>query len=65
MEQGDRQTIGHSKKIMKNQCHRNIKKLSFPHRTVDIWNRLSEEIVTAESVCKFKEKLDKCRYTTR
>ncbi|MPC77880.1 hypothetical protein E2C01_072350 [Portunus trituberculatus] len=50
---------------MKSQCHRNIKKFSFPHRTVHIWNGLSEEIVTAESVYKFKEKLDKCRYTTR
>ncbi|MPC69426.1 hypothetical protein E2C01_063651 [Portunus trituberculatus] len=65
MEQGDRQTRGHSKKIMKSQCHRNIKRFSFPHRTVDIWNGLSEEIVTAESVHKFKDKLDKCRYTTR
>ncbi|MPC40969.1 hypothetical protein E2C01_034547 [Portunus trituberculatus] len=26
---------------------------------MDIWNSLSEEIVTAESVQKFKEKLDK------
>ncbi|MPC14150.1 hypothetical protein E2C01_006907 [Portunus trituberculatus] len=44
---------------------RNIKKFSFPHRTVDIWNGLSEEIVTAETVHKFKEKLDKCRYGDR
>ncbi|MPC69167.1 hypothetical protein E2C01_063382 [Portunus trituberculatus] len=38
MEQGDRQTRGYFKKIMKSQCHRNIKKFSFPHRTRDIWN---------------------------
>ncbi|MPC46755.1 hypothetical protein E2C01_040481 [Portunus trituberculatus] len=50
---------------MKSQCYRNIKKFSFPHRTVDIWNGLSEEIVPAESVHKFKEKLDKCRYGDR
>ncbi|MPC93900.1 hypothetical protein E2C01_089046 [Portunus trituberculatus] len=25
------------------------KKLSFPHRTMDIWNGLSEEIVIAET----------------
>ncbi|MPC23035.1 hypothetical protein E2C01_016070 [Portunus trituberculatus] len=41
---------------MKSQCLKNIRKLSFPHRMVDIWNGLSEEIVTAESVQKFKEK---------
>ncbi|MPC31769.1 hypothetical protein E2C01_025066 [Portunus trituberculatus] len=61
MEDGDRRTRGHSK-IIKSQCLRKIKKFSFPHRTVDIWNGLSEEIVTAESVHKFKEKFDKYRY---
>ncbi|MPC60317.1 hypothetical protein E2C01_054357 [Portunus trituberculatus] len=50
---------------MKSQCLRNIKKFSFPHWTVDIWNGLSDEIVTAESVHKFREKLDKCRYGYR
>ncbi|MPC79678.1 hypothetical protein E2C01_074219 [Portunus trituberculatus] len=43
MEDGDRQTRGHFK-IMKSQCLRNIKKFSFPHRTVDIWNGLSERL---------------------
>ena len=43
---------GHSK-IRKRQCLRAIKKYSFPHRTVDVWNGLSEEIVTAAaSVCR-------------
>ncbi|MPC62702.1 hypothetical protein E2C01_056791 [Portunus trituberculatus] len=51
---------------MRCQCLRNIKQFSFSHRTVDIWNRLSDEIVTAESVHKFNM-LDKCRHrdTTR
>ncbi|MPC53405.1 hypothetical protein E2C01_047295 [Portunus trituberculatus] len=31
---------------------------------VDIWNGLSEKIVTAESVHKFKENLDKSREVT-
>ncbi|MPC08767.1 hypothetical protein E2C01_001358 [Portunus trituberculatus] len=39
---------------MKSQCLRNIKKFGFPHRMVDIWNGLSDEILTAESVHKFK-----------
>ncbi|MPC71744.1 hypothetical protein E2C01_066029 [Portunus trituberculatus] len=50
---------------MKSQCLRTFKKFSFPHRTVDIWIGLSEEIVTAESVHKFKEKLDKIIYEDR
>ncbi|MPC79971.1 hypothetical protein E2C01_074531 [Portunus trituberculatus] len=60
MEDGGRQTRGHSKKIPKSKCLRNIKMFSFPHRMEDIWNRLSEEVVAAESEHKFKEKLDKC-----
>ena len=64
-EDGERQTRGHAKKIRKSQCLRNIKKFSFPHRTVDIWNELSEEIVTAENVHIFKERLDKFRYGDR
>ncbi|MPC85571.1 hypothetical protein E2C01_080352 [Portunus trituberculatus] len=60
-----RQDLVTLSKIVKSQCLRNIKKFSFPHRTVDIWNGLSEEIVAAESVHKFKEKLDKCRYGGR
>ena len=29
---------GHSKRIRKRQCLRDIKKYSFPHRMVDVWN---------------------------
>ncbi len=64
-EAGGRETRGHSRKIRKSQCLRNIKRFSFPHRTVDTWNGLSEEIVTADNVHIFKDKLDKCRYGDR
>ncbi|MPC87914.1 hypothetical protein E2C01_082794 [Portunus trituberculatus] len=60
-EDGDRQTRGHCK-TMKSQCLRHIKKFSFPHGTAHIWNSLNDEIVTAESVHKFKENVDKIRY---
>ena len=52
-DEGGKMT-GHSKRIRKRQCLRGIKKYSFPHRTVDVWNGLSEEIVTAANVQKFK-----------
>ncbi|MPC57534.1 hypothetical protein E2C01_051514 [Portunus trituberculatus] len=55
MEKINRQDLLSLSKIMKSQCLRNIKKLSFPHRMVDICNDLSEEIVTAESVHKFEK----------
>ena len=42
-----------------------IKKYSFPHRTIDILNGLREEVVAANSVHMFKEKLDKYGYGDR
>ena len=38
---------------------------SFPHRTVDVWNGLNEETVTAVNVHTFKERLDKWRHGDR
>ena len=53
-----RSTRGHSMKLMKDICRRDIKKYSFPHRIVNKWNELSEETVKAKTVHAFKEKLD-------
>ena len=50
------------KKNKKTICLSDVKKHSFPHRTIDIWNDLKEEVVTAKSVDLFKEKLDKNGY---
>ena len=62
----DSRTRGHSKKIQKSHCLRDVRKYSFPHRTVDVWNGLSEEVVSATtSVHVFKEKIDKCKYGDR
>ena len=58
-------TRGHSKRIRKSHCVGNTRKYSFPHRIVDTWNGLNEEVVTATSVHNFKEKLDKWRYGDR
>ena len=59
---GTRSTRGHNKKLKKVQCMRDIKKYSFPHRVVDTWNGLEEDVVNAISVHSFKDKLDKARY---
>ena len=55
-------TRGHNKKLRKDQYRRDIKKYSFPHRVIDIWNGLHEEIVNAANIRSFKAKLDKARY---
>ena len=52
-------TRGHSKKLKKERCLKDVKKYSFPHRVIDMWNGLEEEIVSAISVNKFKAELDK------
>ena len=54
-------TRGHSKKLKKERCVRDIKKYSFPHRVVDTWNGLEEGVVQATSVHRFKAELDKSR----
>ena len=59
VEEQERHTRGHMKKLKKSQCLGDIKKYSFPHQTLQIWNNLKEEVVAAKSVHKFKEKLDK------
>ena len=65
VEEEERRTRGHKKKLKKSQCLGDIKKYSFPHRTVDIWNNLKEEVVAAKSVHMFKERLDDFGYGDR
>ena len=62
MEEETRHMRGHSRKIKKSQCVKGHKKVVFPHRIVDTWNGLKEEIVTATNIHKFKEMLDIWRY---
>ncbi|MPC33356.1 hypothetical protein E2C01_026704 [Portunus trituberculatus] len=49
-------TRGHVKKIRKRQCVKDIGKCSFPHRKVEKWNALNDEVVAAHNVNSFKEK---------
>ena len=58
----NRTTRSHSKKLTKGSCLKDVKKYSFPQRCVEVWNSLSEEVVTARSVHSFKGKLDLYRY---
>ena len=63
-----RDTRGHGRKIKKVTYRRNVKKNSFPHRAIEMWNGLSSEVVLSETISQFKIKLDKERFrdgTTR
>ena len=52
-------TRGNSLKLEKKQCNNNIRQSFFSQRIVNEWNKLPEEVVAAESVNSFKNRLDK------
>ena len=45
-------------KLVKNQCRWDIWKYSFSHKTINEWNKLSTDCVTASSVNMFINKVD-------
>ena len=54
----DSRTKGHEVKLVKDQCRLDIRKHSFSQRTINEWNKLSTDCVTASSVNMFKNKVD-------
>ena len=54
----DSRTRGHEVKLVKDQCRLDIRKHSFSQRTINEWNTLSTDCVTASSVNMFKNKVD-------
>ena len=54
----DIRTRGHEVKLVKDQCRLDIRKHSFSQRTINEWNKLSTDCVTASSVSMFKNKVD-------
>ena len=56
----DSRTGGHEVKLVKDQCRLDIRKHSFSQsqRTINEWNKLSTDCVTASSVNMFKNKID-------
>ena len=54
----DSRTRGHEVKLVKDQCRLDIRKNSFSQRTINEWNKLSTDCVTASSVNMFKNKVD-------
>ena len=54
----DSRTRGHEVKLVKDQCRLDIRKHSFSQRTVNEWNKLTTDCVTASSVNMCKNKVD-------
>ena len=54
----ERDTRGHGRKLRPTTCRRDIKRFSFPHRSIRIWNGLKGEVVCANNIHNFKKKLD-------
>ena len=52
-------TRGHNFTLVKKQSRLDVRKFSFSHRTINVWNKLSEECVHASSVNMFKNRIDK------
>jgi len=43
-------TRGHSLKLIKPRCRLDIRKFSFAHRIIDVWNSLDESIIACDSI---------------
>ena len=54
----ERRTRGNGVTLAKKQCRLDIRKFPFSQRTVNEWNRLSADCVSASSVNMFKNKID-------
>ena len=54
----DSRTRGHEVKLAKDQYRLDIRKYSFSRRTINEWNKLSMDCITASSVNMFKNKVD-------
>ena len=52
-------TRGHNFTLVKKQSRLDVRKCSFSQRTINVWNKLSEECVHASSVNMFKNRIYK------
>ena len=50
----DSRTRGHEVKLVKDQFRLDIRKYSFSQRTINVWNKLSTDCITASSMNMLK-----------
>ena len=58
-------TRGHAFKLMKRRCASQLRSNFFSMRVVNLWNSLTEDVVTAPSLNVFKGRLDRAWYHMR
>ena len=54
----DVRTRGNSCKLLVERCKYNVRKFSFCHRIISVWNSLPKSVIESESVNSFKSNLD-------
>jgi len=59
----DTRTRGHSRKLLKRRCNKDLRHHFFSERVVNRWNKLPSYTVEANSVNQFKSALQKLRTT--
>ena len=55
----ERDTRGHGRKLRSTTCRRDVKKFSFPHRSIKLWNGLEDKVVVvvcANNIQSFKKR---------
>ena len=55
-------TRGNTMKLYKQRPRIDIRKYSFSHRVVDVWNSLPESVISAKSLTSFEARLDRFWY---
>ena len=58
-KQQDSITRGHSLKLVNNRYHYELRRFSFAPRIVNVWNSLSEIVISADTTDTFNRRLDK------
>ena len=53
---------GHNFKFLKKRCRLDVRKYFFSQRIINSWNKLPQNVVEADSLNAFKNRLDKCDF---
>ena len=48
----------HENKLKRTTCKRDMKKYSFPYRSIEAWNKLDAEVINVRNIHDFKSTLD-------
>ena len=64
LSQDNHNLRGHKLKLYKSRSRSrfNTRKFFYSQRVVNVWNKLSSNVIEAETVITFKNRLDKCEY---